>query len=720
MRSSVCIALALIGLLSVQSVAQTADSDPANQLAVQIGIAGKWKLGHVTPVRLAVPSSMRADLRAIEIESVDGDGVPVTYRTELDDATAATGGEYVWSFIRIGRQGASVSVRAYGGAAADELLQRVELTQEQSKGLASERHMVIALGSGMGIGALSRDEQDGSQTLVVAEVTSVDDMPADWRAFSACDLVVVSTENTSLLNELTSQQWAATETWIRRGGACVVSLGGDGSELPAALLDMIPGTAGEVASIKNPGAIESLVPTESPLRGFEATMLDLDEAQVRLSLRDSLGRELPWWASYSRGHGSVQLVASSLNAPALAQWEDRPLLWQELISSYMDFNASNSADSNSVGDSSYLGYDDVVGQLRATLDVFPGLQVFSFGQLAAILIGILILVGPVDYFVSVRWLKRPELSWYFAGAILLIASVALTWFYGTIRPREIRINTAQIVDIDTSDGRVAGSLWSHVYSGAALTTTIGAEDTQPEGAPIALDWQGLPGRGLGGLMSQQAADRGMPAYSVVAKQGEAAITDVGIPAAGTKSVFGTWNSTVELSGDSSLVELDVVDQLTGDLVNPLDVDLKEPALFYHNWFYSLDSRIPPGGKFTISYDTIPQDINRRLNRRRIVEDADMITPWDPADRNSLDRLLELMMFYKAAKGPSYMSLAHRFHPQLDHSNLMSSEFAVLIARVDEPWGRIQVDLSEGETSTIRQDIDRTWCRLLIPVKPSKN
>lgn len=718
MKSSFCISVVVVALLSAQAVAQTADSDPANQLAVQVGIAGKWKLGHVTPVRISIPHSLRGDLRAIEIESVDGDGVPVKYRTELDAATAGADSGYIWSYIRIGRHNASVAVRAYGDAG--DLLQQVELTQEQSKGLASQQHMVIALGSGMGIDALSRDEQEGSQTLVVAEVTSADDLPGDWRGLSACDLLVLSTEDSQLLNNLTRRQWDAADTWIRRGGGCVISLGGDGKKLPKDLADMLPGAVGEVASIKNPGAIESLVPTETPLRGFDATMLDLNEGHVQLSLRDALGRELPWWTTYSRGHGSVQLLASSMNAPALAQWKDRPLLWRELISSYWDFDANSSGDSNALGNSSYLGYDDLVGQLRATLDVFPGLQVFSFGQLAAILIGILILVGPVDYLVSVRWLKRPELSWYFAGAILLIASVGLTWFYGTIRPREIRINTAQILDIDTSTGRVAGTLWSHVYSGAALTTTIWAEDTRPEDAPVQLDWQGLPGRGLGGLLSQQAADRGMPAYSVVANQNESAIIGVGIPAAGTKCVFGTWNTTVELSGDSTLVELDVVDQLTGDLVNPLDVDLKEPALFYHNWFYSLDSRIPPGGKFTISYDTIPQDINRRLNRRRIVEDADMITPWDPADRNSLDRLMELMMFYKAAKGPSYMSLAHRFHPQLDHSNLMSSEFAVLIGRVDEPWGKIQVELSEGETSAIQQDVDRTWCRLLIPVKPSKN
>ncbi|GAB5403435.1 MAG: hypothetical protein Aurels2KO_16660 [Aureliella sp.] len=685
----------------------------AQELSAEFGLNGKWKLGHITPVKIALSDSLRSDVTGVEIETVDGDGVPVKYQQ-----TVEPGAGVVWAYCRIGRSGASVSVRAYAGDSFDDVRGELEISGDDATGLPSEQRLVVAIGSAMGLEALSREEQDGSQTLAIAELRAASDFPADWRALAACDLLVISTDDTQLTSEIADEQWLAADTWIKRGGGCVLSLGGEGTELPQSLAEFIPGTAQKQVRVNNPGAIESLVPTDYPLRGFEATRLEMNGGRTRLSLRDSLGRELPWWVSFSRGQGTVELVASSLNATALSAWEDRPLLWEELVSSYLVVGSSGAAEANQVGNSSYLGYDDLVGQLRATLDVFPGLKVFSFGQIAAVLIGILVLVGPVDYFVSVRLLGRPHMSWYFAGIVLVAASAGLTWFYSSIRPREIRVNTAQIVDIDTTSGFASGTLWSHVYSGAALTATIEAVDTRAESAPIQIDWQGLPGRGLGGLMSQQAADRGMPQYSILSGDGSSTIKGVGIPAAGTKCISGVWNTTTRISGESSLAELEVVDQLSGELVNPLDVDLFEPALFYHNWFYSLDSQIPAGGRFTIAYDTIPQDINRRLNRRRIVDDADMITPWDPADRNSLDRLLEIMMFYKAAKGSSYTSLAHRFHPQLDHSNLVDFDYAVLIGRVENAWAKVKVETSSGN-EVASQDVDRTWCRLLIPVKPAR-
>ncbi len=708
MQSRFCLALAMLVASFMASLAG------AQELSAELGLNGKWKLGHVTPVRVSFSDRLQSDVTGVEIETVDGDGVPVSYRQAVEP-----GDESVWVYCRIGRNGSPVSIRVYADDRFENVLDELKISGEQTTGLPSEQRLVVAIGSAMGLEALSREEKDGRQTLSIAELKAASDLPPDWRALAACDLLVVSTDDTQLISAIDDAQWLAVDTWIKRGGGCILSLGGEGDQLPSPVAALIPGVVQKQVRVNNPGAIESLVPTEYPLRGFEATQLEMISGKTRLSLRDSLGRELPWWVSYSRGQGTVELVASSLEAPSLAAWTDRPLLWEELVSAYLVTGSSSSGDVNQMGDSSYLGYDDLVGQLRATLDVFPGLQVFSFGQLAAILIGILVLVGPVDYFISVRLLGRPQMSWYFAGIVLVAASAGLTWFYSSIRPKEIRVNTAQIVDIDTTTGFVSGTLWSHVYSGSALTATVEAVDTRPENAPVQIDWQGLPGRGLGGLMSQQAADRGMPEYSILSVNGASAIQGVGIPAAGTKCISGVWNSTTKISGESSLAELEVVDQLSGELVNPLDVELFEPALFYHNWFYSLDSRIPAGGRFTIAYDTIPQDINRRLNRRRIVDDADMITPWEPADRNSLDRLLEIMMFYKAAKGASYTSLAHRFHPHLDHSNLVEFDYAVLIGRVEKAWAKVNVETGSRDETAASQDIDRTWCRLIIPVEPAR-
>jgi hypothetical protein len=242
---------------------------------------------------------------------------------------------------------------------------------------------------------------------------------------------------------------------------------------------------------------------------------------------------------------------------------------------------------------------------------------------------------------------------------------------------------------------------------------------------IGLDWQGLPGRGLGGLLSQLNTDRGMPPYRIEIGPGDQSkFVGVGVPAAGTKCLYGSWTDSLTLVASSSLREISGVDQLEGELVNPLPVDLLEPVLFYHNWYYGLDSRIPSGGTVPISFDTIPKDISRRLNLRRTVDGNERITKWDPAERNSVDRLLELMMFHKAAAGRTYTSLTHRYQPQVDQSNLLKTDQAILVGRLEVPWVEIDVTppaaLQSRSSLEVQQDMRRVWCRIAIPVEQNFN
>jgi hypothetical protein len=234
-----------------------------------------------------------------------------------------------------------------------------------------------------------------------------------------------------------------------------------------------------------------------------------------------------------------------------------------------------------------------------------------------------------------------------------------------------------------------------------------------------LDWQGLPGKGLGGMESNLLSDQGMPAYSVSLPAGEdedasrAAIEGVGIPASGTKCLFATWSQRFTPQGASKLRELQGIDQIEGLLVNPLSQDLLRPVLMYHNWVYQLPSRLRAGEELTLTYDLVPKDLMRRLNRRQIVNNSDQITPWMPEDRQSLDRLLEIMMFYKAGGGANYTHLQHRFQPRIDISNALDLDHAVLFGELNEPLGVVAVEAVGADE--VKQETNRIWCRVLLPV-----
>ncbi len=717
-----------VGFCNLSLAVQATELEPvpvtaSHKIKAEFGLGNSWKLGQLCPVRVTLPADLRQRATDLEIKTLDGDGVELTYSLAIAGRNLAVDGS-VWVPIRIGRQNAPISIRVL--QAAEVLQEDIFEQDELGQGLASDQPMIVALGTTMGVETLSRSSADGvSSTFTTVVLNTAEAVPLHWNDYSCCDLLVLAGSNRPLLESLTAAQWSALDEWIRRGGACIISLGSQATELTDVpqFASLLPGAISGTGRIQAPGPLESLIATEEPLGGFDCCIVEPARGKVELTMTDSLLRSIPWWMTYSHGHGTIRFIASDLGGESFRDWQDRKRLWQRLIAPYLDRSVTESVEESQMGNSSYLGYSDLVGQLRASLDLFPNVRVVSFGQVSALLICVLLLIGPIDYFVSVKWLKRPDFSWYFAGVVLAAVSVALTWFIGAIRPREIHVNTAQIVDIDAASGAVNGRLWSHVYSGSArqLDVEIQLKDSP---APVRVDWQGLPGRGLGGLLSQLNTDRGMPSYEVrSAPGGSTRIEGVGIPAAGTKCLVADWVDSTRLIAASKLKEIPGVDQLEGELTNPLNVDLLDPVLYYHNWVYGLNSRIPAGQSVAITFDTIPKDMARRLNGRRTIDGTETTTKWDPADRESIDRLLELMMFYKVASGQTYTSLTHRFQPHIDQSNLLQSDRAILVGRVEEPWGRVSVvgsdDAPVGEDLNSRQDLDRVWCRIAIPVAQNR-
>jgi hypothetical protein len=303
--------------------------------------------------------------------------------------------------------------------------------------------------------------------------------------------------------------------------------------------------------------------------------------------------------------------------------------------------------------------------------------------------------------------------------MLVLSSAGLSWYFLQLRPNQVISNTVQIVDIDVQTGQVDGHVWSHIYSAQARPLTVQANNRSDQSG-VFLDWQGLPGKGLGGLQSQLTIASGLPTYKVEIQSDQSSrIEGVGVPAAGTKSLYGTYSHASKITNSSSLRELSTVDQLEGELVNPLDADLKDVTLFYHRWFYALSSRIPAGGSFKLSSSVIPKDIVRRLNKIEVDGKAAAVR-WDPGARNDLDRLLELMMFHNAATGRNYTSLSHNYQPILDHSHLLESDYAILVGRLETSPIQIQVEpVNSEDQPKIETAIDRAWCRIIIPVETKR-
>jgi hypothetical protein len=669
-------------------------------------------------VRLDLPSALKEKAATVEVATIDGDGVEVVYSRSLEKTQSGP----IELLVKIGRRQSLISAAVKDGDG--QQIARQDRLLADTEGLDATQPMFLAVGSAMGVDQLSRTSTAGDRTnLTVVLVQQADELPRLWIELQAFDLVVFSTASPSLLDNVDQDQWSALDGWVRRGGGCVFSLSNENWPLQKfdLLTQWLPGRPMGTELIRNPASLESLVATDQPLQPFPCCQFQELTGQVKLSLTDSLGQRVAWWTSQLHGRGLVQTIASDLDHPSFAQWKHRRLLWEKLVAAYWDpLRTTTESKTAGSGTSSFIGYTDVSGQLRANLEQFPNVRTVGFSQIALLLVLFLALIGPVDYWISVVWLKRPHHSWLIAGVMGLAACAALVAYHRSIRPDQIIVNTARIVDVDAQTGRIDGHLWSHVYSSRARQIDVQANfPTQPN--DCMLDWQGLPGNGLGGLESQMQLDRAMPAYTISGQHERLlpVVSGVGVPAAGTKRFYAAWTEAITPELQSSLREMPGLDQLEGEVVNPLSVDLRDTFLLYHRWIYPLKGKMPAGDRAVLSAQIIPRDLERRLNRRQEIDGKLTSARWNPAERGQLDRVLELMMFHRAASGQNYTSLTHRYQPILDSSNLMESNCAVLLGRLDDAHPNIRIKLHHSDKPVQTQvGSDFSWCRIFIPVDVS--
>ncbi len=192
------------------------------------------------------------------------------------------------------------------------------------------------------------------------------------------------------------------------------------------------------------------------------------------------------------------------------------------------------------------------------------------------------------------------------------------------------------------------------------------------------------------------------------------IEGMGIPQAGTKALQASWSLPWKEMDASTLGLVPGSDMLEGNWTNPLKVDLLDGAVLYRNWLYPLPTRFPSGKAMEFSLTSQPKDLARRLQRRRMVEGAERSVPWNPFERNELDRLGELLLFYKAAGGESYTSLHHRYLKYLDLSDHLRLDRAIVLARIQGDTLPLHCDDGSG-SNQVKLENGQTWVRIMIPV-----
>ena len=719
--TSAALAVALCLAAGFAAAPRACAQGPLTVTKASIGFGGKYKSGFWNPVIIWLQAGSSGASGQLELVVPDGDQVPVNFADEAAGKIDLAAGQQatIMLYAKTGPIAAPARLRLLGEGGE---IWSHDLSALVTPPLLATQELVVGIGPDGGLASaepLVKRRPD--QKLVTAQVGSARELPDAWWGYEGVDAVVLSTSDRDLVDGISTGQHAALIDWVRLGGRLILCVGARGEAILAAespWAEIVPGKLADVAPLRDGSGLRTFTASELPLADeiFQrsrplATRLTQARGNVLVEEGGAISANRPLVVHAPYGLGQVIFVGLDLDHPSLAAWKGRPQLWARLLQSERSQReASNEESRRSV---THLGYEDLSGQLRAALDQFPGVTLVTFTTVSILTIVYLLLVGPGDYLLFSR-LGWPRHWTWITFPLVAVLLGGLAWaLAGQSHGQRVRVNQAEIVDLDWETRTLRGTVWSHVYS----PTTAHFDPALKIDRPIDttadprgwLIWHGLPGESLGGLSSRQVQLAAAEPYRAELPGGELKLNGLPIPAASSKSLTARWWAEADVPGEVRLGE-NQFGVLTGEFPFPLPIELTDCLMIYGEKLYRMSKLIP--GQTVHMEDYTPLNLEARLTQRTVVQSKDVSTPWDRSS-TEVPRIALMMMFHDAARGSSYTGLTSRYPPTIDLTDQVRVGRAVLTGRARQNVCR----LVQGD-EPLAGDADLqswTWYRIVLPV-----
>jgi hypothetical protein len=701
---------AAVARSSIAAESGTAESPSIR--TVHVGFANHVKAGHWAPVRVEIDPLLAPKDVWLEVTAVDNDGVPAVSSAPLR-RQSTSGSNFVGiGYTNVGQHGMPIDVSLVKD---DEALESRRIspsaTPDQSRfvGLSATAELLVFFGpvSPRVLDAhTARNPANGQLIRQAVNAEDVSELPEDWFGYDAVDLAVLTIGNDGPIDKYSAKfaddekRFGAFIRWIELGGRLVIFCGSQSAvELlgpDRRLARLLPGKLEDIVSLPETGRLEHFAGSEVPITAREPIRVPrLIDVEGKIELHEGPRvSDLPLVVRSPRGFGEVTFVALDPYQPPFADWPGRKAFVDAVVRPYLESEPSVNTTPKLVT----RGYTDMSGALRQKLGrTFVGAWPIAFSVVTVLAISYLLVLGPLDYLVTQKWLKAPWTAWMTFPVILaLFGGLAFTLAERRHGGGQLRVNQLELVDVDSTTGQARGTIWSAVYSPAAdelsLRYDVEALSKETGRAETRMHSWPLPGNGIGGTQS----GRRNPAAGDGYRYGDQLDALLGVPilTSGTKSLLARWTARTgplvlaELRDDNGLV--------TGSIENRTGRRLRNVRLYHGEWGYRLGT-IDDGGRIDVG-----EELRPRSFKTIIIQDS--LTAADRsqsaeqvffAERASLKETLNVMMFYDALGGFSFAQLQNRFQAYCDFSRMTMLGRPVLIADVDTRGSRL-VNAESGE------------------------
>jgi hypothetical protein len=661
---------------------QAAIVQPPEIVGVRVGIGERCKVGLWTPVEITLQGGSETLSGMVSVTVPDGDGIPSRVYTAPDKPCQVLPGRQttVPLYVRIGQVTSEMKVEyvVEGRVAARKYLESsIKADQDHFLFPLEAQPLVVSVGpKSLGIEKI--------HNIAVARVDDIGQLPTSWYGYEGVDAVVLSTSQVELYRKLMPEgaRPEALDQWVRMGGRLVLCVGSRADEVLApdsALKRFAPGRLEKIYPLSLTGTLEMYCGSSVsvPLDGGKSMIQAAKLADVE-GIVEAHEADLPLIVRTARGMGQIVFVAADLDQGPLSNWGDRPLLLAKLL----DLPPGRSQEPTENAALMHNRYTDLSGQLRSALDEFIDVHTIPFSFVAILIIFYILLIGPGDYFFLRKVVRRMEWTWLSFPIIVVVVCGGAYMLAYYLKGDQMRVNQADLVDVDATSGFVRGATWLNIFSPRMETFNLSLQPGLPDGRTDAnpqswFAWLGLQGGALGGMNPRGANPTLWPEHYSFAPDLRA-MQGVPIQVWSTKSFTGRWSASTSAFPKAELADAD--QSLSGSITNTLNFPLKNCLLAYGRWAYELGA-LAPGESAILDQNAKRSELKTLLTGKKAVFEEKYnqeITPYESSSTN-LAYILRIMMFYKRIDGQSYTKMDNEYQSFVDLSDLLRTGRAILTA-----------------------------------------
>lgn len=560
------------------------------------------------------------------------------------------------------------------------------------------------------------------------ELSSAKLMPTSFDALSLYDTVLLTGEFG--VSESSGQ---SLERWVKNGGHLIAIVGTRAAELEQSpLASWLPGKGRtlKTARLTDLSPLVFASQTEYPMppaNRVEGSLCTYSDGENVVRTFDG---ELV--VRFAHGFGRVTLVGIDFDKRPLVNWRGL----DGLVASLAEVGQQESKAARGPERLSRTGISELQTQLHTALARFPETAEQSVTSMLGLVLLFLLLIGPIDFFIVHKWLKRPELTWVSFPGVVLLAVLGATVTANASRGAKVAANQLDFVDYDAVTGHLHQSSFASVYSPENRRYSISLERDERaklgEKSPLSMQWFANPESNFGGMYRVGGFEVGKPEYALPAAL--TSVSNAPISSGSTRS----WRGDLDVQIREPLIEARLERQGVGQFTAEsyishrfaAPVDQWIIAFAGRVYFHSVrdagvaaSTAIAPGQHVVLAGSGSVRNTElrsfltgatyhsrkKKTNTGSEEEHFHTITQYDPTS-DDLVEIARMISLHRAAGAAEYTSLSNAALQRLEVTDLTALDRAVFIGLLETPVSRLLVDGQEA--NAVRRTV---IVRCLIPV-----